>query len=128
MSKRDRETATHVAKKKRNGHVHRELFPVLFVSNRRDVKQLKKMLKKNPSDVHQVNREGETALHLAADNGHVDVAKVLIQNGANPNSVDVDNETPLHRAAQCGSFDVVSVLIENGADANVRGPRSMRST
>ena len=30
----------------------------------------------------------ETALHYAAENGHVDVAKVLIQNGADVNAVD----------------------------------------
>ena len=29
-----------------------------------------------------------TSLHIAAKNGHVDVAKVLIQNGADVNAVD----------------------------------------
>ena len=32
-----------------------------------------------------------TALHYAARDGHVDVAKVLLQNGADVNAVDKDN-------------------------------------
>ena len=37
-----------------------------------------------------------TALHYAAQKGHVDVAKVLIQNGADVNAVEEDNWTALH--------------------------------
>ena len=40
-----------------------------------------------------------TALHFAAEKGHVDVAKVLIQNGADVNAVDENKSTALHYAA-----------------------------
>ena len=43
----------------------------------------------------------KTALHFAAQNGHVDVAKVLIQNGADVNAVDEKmKRTALHVAAE----------------------------
>ena len=60
-----------------------------------------------------------TALHFAASNGHVDVAKVLIQNGADVNAVHNEvKRTALHHAAEYGHVDVAKVLIQNGADVN----------
>ena len=38
---------------------------------------------------------GKTALHLAAINGHLGVAKVLIDNAANPETEDHKLETPV---------------------------------
>jgi hypothetical protein len=43
--------------------------------------------------------DGRTALHLAAQEGRVDVAKLLIHYGANVNAVDVDNESVLYYAS-----------------------------
>ena len=48
-----------------------------------------------------------TALHIAAEKGHVDVAKVLIQNGADVNAVDQAKQTALHIRSSCGHVDVV---------------------
>ena len=50
---------------------------------------------------------GSKALHLAAHDGRVDVAKLLIQYGANVNAVDNDNESVLYYA----SFNSESVPI-----------------
>ena len=63
-------------------------------------------------------KDKKTALHVAAKNGHVDVAKVLIQNGADVNAVEKDKWTALHLAARNGHVDVAKVLIQNGADVN----------
>ena len=55
----------------------------------------------NGADVNAVDEDKQTALHIAACKGHVDVAKVLIQNGADVNAVIDEDEvrTLLHRAA-----------------------------
>ena len=66
----------------------------------------------------QVQKDNWIALHYAAQDGHVDVAKVLIRNGADVNAKDSDGETALHMAAEDGHVDVVKVLIQNGADVN----------
>ena len=63
------------------------------------------------------NSYKRTALHIAALNGHADIAKVLRQNGADVNAVEKDKWTH-HAAAQEGHIDVVKVLIQNGADVN----------
>ena len=56
-----------------------------------------------------------TALHSAAEGGHVDVAKVLIQNGVDVSAVTEDKCTALHIASKS---DVAEVLIQNGAGVN----------
>lgn len=64
--------------------------------------------------------EGETALHEAAEEGHLEVCQYLIDNGARVNAVDDDGETPLHEAASEGRLDVVKLLFLSGARINPR--------
>jgi ankyrin repeat protein len=47
----------------------------------------------------QSDDQGATALHWAADKGHVHVLRLLLAHGANPNAVDMDGLTPLQYAA-----------------------------
>ena len=56
---------------------------------------------------------------IAAQYGHVDVAKVLLQNGADVNAVDY-RKNRQHFTSQLleGYVDVVKVLLQNGADIN----------
>ena len=68
------------------------------------------------------------ALHDAADEGHVDVAKVLIQNGVDVNAVDEDEKAALHWAAENERVDLAKVLLENGADVNKRFIRTLKNT
>jgi ankyrin repeat protein len=38
---------------------------------------------------------GNTALHMACANNHIDIVKLLLKHGANPNSTNNSNNTPL---------------------------------
>ena len=65
--------------------------------------------------VGSTDEEGETALHEAAENGHIEVCDYLIGRGAPLNARDDDGETPLHEAAGDGRLEVVKLLLASGA-------------
>ena len=64
-------------------------------------------------------KDGETPLHLSAQDGHLDISKFLIDAGA-----DERQERrwldPLHRSAGRGRHEVARALIEAGADVNAK--------
>ena len=66
----------------------------------------------NGAYINAVDHKERSALHLAADLGHVDVAKVLVQ--YDMNAVD-HNE---HLAADLGHVDVAKVLVQYGANVD----------
>merc|ERR1712216_433101 len=61
---------------------------------------------------------GETALHVAARNGSLDIAKKLVQYGAMFSSVTSTGRTPLHYAATNGHLVflqwVEALMVERG--------------
>ncbi|HLP34980.1 MAG TPA: ankyrin repeat domain-containing protein, partial [Amoebophilaceae bacterium] len=54
-------------------------------------------------------------LHLAAQNGHLEVVQALLEKGAPVDALAKDNAAPLHLAAQNGHLEVVKELLEKGA-------------
>lgn len=76
--------------------------------------------------VDHVEFFGNTALHRAADEGHLAVAKVLLANGAEVDKRTLQGGlTALHIAAYRGHLDLVEFLIKNGADPNAQDPAGM---
>jgi hypothetical protein len=63
---------------------------------------------------------GKTALHYAAEYGHLEIVELLLVNGANVNRRDDDKATPLYFAAVGGFVDVARLLLDYGADINAR--------
>jgi len=68
------------------------------------------------ADIHAASTNGTTPLHIAAHNGHFNIAKLLLENHANIDAANTDDATPLYLATQEGCFDVVKLLLENGAN------------
>lgn len=66
-------------------------------------------------DLAGADGDGRTALHLACNGGHIDVARALLDAGADLNAVDHDQRTPLHRACSDGTLEIVAALIDGGA-------------
>jgi ankyrin repeat protein len=64
------------------------------------------------------NYEGQTPLHIAINQGNLELAKELISKGADINAVTNFWHTPLHYAVNRGGFEIVKLLIENGAKIN----------
>ncbi len=65
-------------------------------------------------------RSRDTPLHVAAENGHKEVAALLLHAGAYLDARDVRNATPLHYAAYRGQADLAGLLLDSGADVNAR--------
>ncbi|MDB5825321.1 MAG: ankyrin repeat-containing protein [Herminiimonas sp.] len=65
------------------------------------------------------DEHGNSALHLAALNNHLDAVKCLLQAGSNPNLPHrISGDTPLHMAASHGHVEVVDALTKS-QDINV---------
>lgn len=54
-----------------------------------------------------------TALHYAAENGNVDMARELLNGRANPNTPDSKKQVALHCAASKGFDEIVQLLLEH---------------
>ncbi|KAJ8314437.1 hypothetical protein KUTeg_006587 [Tegillarca granosa] len=62
------------------------------------------------------DKNGRTALHYAALNGHLEVCKFLAQKGCHLDDQDVAGCSPLHRAASQGHLEVISFLLGEGCN------------
>jgi hypothetical protein len=72
-------------------------------------------------DLERVNKQGHSALLLAAARGHTPMVSLLLQSGANPTTSDPLGWTPLMLAALCGSASIVALLAKGGAVAVENG-------
>jgi ankyrin repeat protein len=78
------------------------------------------------AEVNEKDREGQTALHVAAEAGWLAareksrVIKMLLANGAAVNARDNYNSTPLHCATETkySQLEIVEILLKHGADPN----------
>ena len=64
------------------------------------------------------DKNGATALMVAAQAGHAEVVKVLLENGADVNATDGEGSTGLMYAAKHGHLATAKLLLERGADVN----------
>jgi ankyrin repeat protein len=82
------------------------------------------LLLQNGADMQTKTFQDETALHLAAMNGHEAIAQALLKNGALVNTYGLfgpdAGSQPLQLAALGGHDGVVQILLSHGADINAR--------
>ena len=73
------------------------------------------------ADINTKSYRGETAVMLAAMEGHTEVVITLIEAGVDINDQNVyGKHTPLILAALSGHFDTVKELIDSGADISLK--------
>ena len=53
---------------------------------------------------------GYTALHAAAENGHIEIVKLLLYHGASKSAAVTSGQTPADLAALSGHDDMVNLL------------------
>jgi len=67
----------------------------------------------NGADINSKNSEGETALHLAARYGLIEITKSLLLNGADLNAYDNSGRNCLHTAVGSNEYELVKMLLNH---------------
>ena len=98
--------------------------PLQAAASKGDV-AMGKLLVEWGARVDTPNKEGRTALHWAAENGHGEFISFLATRGADPNKPGSDQQQrPLHLAARTGHLGAALALLRaRGADPNVQNAR-----
>ncbi|XP_070568396.1 transient receptor potential cation channel subfamily A member 1 homolog isoform X2 [Ptychodera flava] len=65
--------------------------------------------------VTDTDMEDNTALHLAVDNGHLEIVKLCLEKKSDINTSKKNFSTPLHSAAALGNIEIVTLLLEHNA-------------
>lgn len=90
--------------------------PVADAAERGDLDAVRALLRQG-ADVNTAQSDGMTALHWAASNNDVDVARTLLYAGATVRAkTRLGGYTPLHLASRGGHAEVVRLILEAGAD------------
>ena len=71
-------------------------------------------------DVNQPGNYAETALHLAASQGNLELVKMLLDYQADVQAKNIQGWTPLHLAALTGQIEAIQVLLANKAAAEAK--------
>lgn len=76
-------------------------------------------------NLHEIDQEGNTPLHIAVSNGNLGKVKQLIHYifNTNPSFIEAKNNfgsSPLHYATWFGQLPIIKYLMEHGADIKTR--------
>jgi ankyrin repeat protein len=66
------------------------------------------------------SERGATALFLACDAGHIEVARVLVRAGAGVDKPKMSGATPLWAASHRGRTELVALLLQGGAKVDAQ--------
>jgi acyl-CoA-binding protein len=93
---------------------------LLQAAGRNHIEQVRTILKgttsQTPVHVNYTDESGQTALHLAADKGSIDIVQALLSAGANVNAADHDGISVLQAAVIAGHVATCELLLQSGAN------------
>jgi ankyrin repeat protein len=73
------------------------------------------------ANVDRQSKDGNSALHNAAYEGHIEIAQLLLDRGANVAARNKVGWSPLSLAAVMGHLEMVNLLLAKGANVDARG-------
>ena len=92
--------------------------PVADAAERGDLAEVRALLRQG-ADVNTAQSDGMTALHWAATNNDVEIARTLLYAGATARATTrLGGYTALHLASRGGHGEVARLILEAGADPN----------
>jgi uncharacterized protein len=94
--------------------------PLILAARGEESPAVLEMLLGSGAHVHAKNNVGDTALHVAAYFGNLDIARRLIQNQADVHAKNINGDSPLHKAAIYGWDSMTELLLSAGADKKAR--------
>ncbi|OQR94596.1 ankyrin 2,3/unc44 [Thraustotheca clavata] len=109
-----------ITKENANGDNDENGSPLYMAAEKDFTKVVEELLKSSHVDVDFVHKSKATALHTAAENGHLAIVSIMLENKAKVDVLNEINETPLHLASRAGNAEIVALLIGNGANINAK--------
>jgi ankyrin repeat protein len=101
---------------------HASATPVLDAAEAGDVDRLRRAIAAGQG-VNDANRNGLTALALAARGGHAEAVSLLLEQSADPGRPDASGRTPLAFAAMADDPDSARLLLAAGARGDATDER-----
>lgn len=97
-----------------------DMYPLHEACSKGRLDEVERLLAYGICLVNETDQFGQTALHIASFEGHVDIVKLLIKKMAHLSIQDKNGWTPLHSASSSGNLQICEILIREGADPNVQ--------
>ena len=94
--------------------------PIHDAAEEGDLEKVKALIHYHPDLVFSKDDADNTPLHVAAFEGHTDVAEFLLAHNAKINAKGQNGTTPLIEAALTGNKDVAELLLAHHADVNAK--------
>ncbi|MBE0673584.1 MAG: ankyrin repeat domain-containing protein, partial [Bacteroidales bacterium] len=96
-----------------------EKTPLFYACEEGKVESVKLLLMKmgriDSNAINNIDFDGNSVLHFAAENGQKEIAEILLENGAEINLLNTIGMTPYNMAISSGRSEVASLLAESGA-------------
>ena len=99
---------------------HQRSTPLLLAAWRNAIENVALLIERG-ADLRACNKGGETAIHVAAQEGHIVIVRMLLDADVEVDIRDrLKDETPLLKAARRNHLPVLQLLQERGADLRAR--------
>ena len=92
--------------------------PIHKAAYKGDMKKVKKIIDRDPSQINVQDTRGFTPLHLASGKGHIEIVEFLLNHGADTELENIHGERPLWLAAKFGRYETIKTLLEHEAALN----------
>ncbi len=97
-----------------------DVRPIHKAAYKGDLKKVKNIIEKDPSQINIQDISGWTPLHLASGKGHIEIVEFLLNHGADIELENILGKRPLWLAAKFGRYETIKTLLEHGAAVNLK--------